>query len=70
MRDLAEATILVTGATDGLGRRVALELAAKGATVLLHGRNLERLKTALEDVRGETGNEKLHSYLVHLQTGG
>ena len=38
MRDLAEATILVTGATDGLGKRVALELAGQGATVLLHPR--------------------------------
>jgi NAD(P)-dependent dehydrogenase (short-subunit alcohol dehydrogenase family) len=38
MRDLAGTKILVTGATDGLGRRVALKLAAKGATVLLHGR--------------------------------
>ncbi len=35
MRDLAGATILVTGATDGLGRRVALELAGKGAAVLI-----------------------------------
>jgi len=70
MRDLAEATILVTGATDGLGRRVALELAAKGATVLLHGRNPERLKTALEDVRGETGNEKLHPYLADFSSLG
>ena len=39
MRDAAQATILVTGATDGLGRRVARELAAKGAT-MLHGGNL------------------------------
>ena len=44
LRDAAEATILVTGATDGLGRRVAQELAAKGATVLLHGRSPERLE--------------------------
>ena len=32
MRDAAEATILVTGATDGLGKLVARKLAAKGAT--------------------------------------
>jgi len=29
-------TVLLTGATDGLGRRVARELAAKGAAVLAH----------------------------------
>ena len=31
MRPLAEQTILVTGSTDGLGRRVAAELAERGA---------------------------------------
>ncbi len=68
MRDLAEATILVTGATDGLGKRVALELAAKGATVLLHGRNSERLEAGVEEIKGETGNEKLGTYLADLSS--
>ena len=70
MRDLAETKILVTGATDGLGRRVALKLAAKGATVLLHGRNEERLDAALEEIGSETGNEKLRSYLADLSSLG
>jgi NAD(P)-dependent dehydrogenase (short-subunit alcohol dehydrogenase family) len=70
MRDSAEATILVTGATDGLGRGVALELAAKGATVMLHGRNPKRLEAALEDVRRETGNEMLGSYLADFASLG
>jgi NAD(P)-dependent dehydrogenase (short-subunit alcohol dehydrogenase family) len=35
-------TVLVTGATDGHGRRVALDLAAEGWTVLVHGRDAER----------------------------
>ncbi|HSJ10896.1 MAG TPA: SDR family NAD(P)-dependent oxidoreductase [Longimicrobiales bacterium] len=34
--------ILVTGSTDGLGREVALRLAADGAHVIVHGRNRER----------------------------
>jgi NAD(P)-dependent dehydrogenase (short-subunit alcohol dehydrogenase family) len=70
MKDLAGATILVTGATDGLGKRVALELAAKGATVLLHGRNQERLEAALEEMRTETGSEKLRSYLADFSSLG
>ena len=64
----AEATILVTGATDGLGRSVAQELAAKGATVLLHGRNIDRLRVALDGVREATGNEKLRYYLADLSS--
>ena len=33
---------LVTGSTDGLGREVAMRLAATGAHVIVHGRNTER----------------------------
>src|ERR1700734_3758188 len=35
---IADKTVLVTGATDGVGRLVARELARAGARVLLHGR--------------------------------
>jgi NAD(P)-dependent dehydrogenase (short-subunit alcohol dehydrogenase family) len=34
--------VLVTGSTDGLGREVALRVAAGGAHVIVHGRNRER----------------------------
>ena len=68
MRDLDGATILVTGATDGLGKRVARELSGKDATVLLHGRNGERLEATLEDIRRETGSERLGSYLADLSS--
>jgi NAD(P)-dependent dehydrogenase (short-subunit alcohol dehydrogenase family) len=68
VRDVAVATVLVTGATDGLGRRVARELAGMGAAVLLHGRSPERLRATLEDLRRETGGEKLGSYLADLSS--
>jgi NAD(P)-dependent dehydrogenase (short-subunit alcohol dehydrogenase family) len=68
MRDAAKATILVTGATDGLGKRVAQELAAKGTTVLLHGRSPERLAATLEELRSQTGGEKVNSYLADLSS--
>jgi NAD(P)-dependent dehydrogenase (short-subunit alcohol dehydrogenase family) len=70
MREAAEATILVTGATDGLGRRVARELAAKGATVLLHGRSPERLEATLEEVRSQASSQKVDSYLADLSSLG
>jgi NAD(P)-dependent dehydrogenase (short-subunit alcohol dehydrogenase family) len=68
MRNLAEATILVTGATDGLGKRVARELAARGSTVLLHGRSPERLEATLEELRGQTSSEKVGSYVADLSS--
>ncbi len=39
---LAGKTALVTGSTDGLGREVARQLGALGATVIVHGRNEQR----------------------------
>jgi NAD(P)-dependent dehydrogenase (short-subunit alcohol dehydrogenase family) len=68
MRNLAEATILVTGATDGLGKRVARELAAKGTTVLLHGRSPERLEATLEEIRSQTSSQKVGSYLADFSS--
>ncbi len=68
MRDLAETTILVTGATSGLGKRVALEVARMGASVLLHGRNHDRLEATFGEIQSETGSEKLGSYLADLSS--
>jgi NAD(P)-dependent dehydrogenase (short-subunit alcohol dehydrogenase family) len=68
MRDAAEATILVTGATDGLGKHVASALARRGATVLVHGRSPERLEATLEELRSQTGNHKVDSYLADLSS--
>ncbi len=39
VRPIADQTVLITGATGGLGRAVADELAGAGATLLLHGRH-------------------------------
>jgi NAD(P)-dependent dehydrogenase (short-subunit alcohol dehydrogenase family) len=62
MRPAAEQVILVTGATDGLGRAVAGELAKGGATLLIHGRDDARLADAADGIRAESGNEKLRAY--------
>jgi NAD(P)-dependent dehydrogenase (short-subunit alcohol dehydrogenase family) len=64
MNDLADRTILITGATDGLGRALAGEVAARGATVLLHGRDPERCKRTAEEIRAHSGNERLWLYLA------
>jgi NAD(P)-dependent dehydrogenase (short-subunit alcohol dehydrogenase family) len=53
---------LVTGATDGLGKAVATELARTGATVLVHGRSEERLDATLNEIREFTGNDRMRSY--------
>jgi NAD(P)-dependent dehydrogenase (short-subunit alcohol dehydrogenase family) len=62
MRNFAKQIILITGATDGLGRRVAEDLAEKGAQILLHGRNPKKGEAALAEIRRATGNDRLHYY--------
>lgn len=47
---LAGRVILVTGASDGIGRAVALALAAHGATVALHGRSLKKLEKVYDTI--------------------
>jgi NAD(P)-dependent dehydrogenase (short-subunit alcohol dehydrogenase family) len=44
-------TALVTGSTDGVGRVVALRLAALGWRVIAHGRNVERGKAIVAEMR-------------------
>ena len=56
MTSIEGATVLVTGATDGLGRGVAGELARRGARVLVHGRDRSRA----DAVAGEIGAAGVH----------
>jgi NAD(P)-dependent dehydrogenase (short-subunit alcohol dehydrogenase family) len=59
-------TALVTGATDGLGRSVAFELARRGEHVLVHGRSRERGKSTVAQIRAETGNDRVEFHLADL----
>jgi NAD(P)-dependent dehydrogenase (short-subunit alcohol dehydrogenase family) len=56
VRALEEQTVLITGATDGLGRGLAGALAASGATLLLHGRDEARGRQTLAEIEAATGN--------------
>lgn len=51
--------IFVTGATDGIGKQTALELAQEGATVLVHGRNPKRLIETMHHIRATSRGAKV-----------
>jgi NAD(P)-dependent dehydrogenase (short-subunit alcohol dehydrogenase family) len=68
MRPVDQQTILVTGATDGLGRALARELAAQGATVLLHGRVKARLEETRREVQQASGGGRLRAYRADLSS--
>jgi NAD(P)-dependent dehydrogenase (short-subunit alcohol dehydrogenase family) len=50
MRPLSEQTVLITGATDGLGRALARDLAGRGMTVLVHGRDEARGQAVVSEL--------------------
>ncbi len=66
MNDLRNRGILITGATSGLGRAVAQDLAARGATVLLHGRHPEKGAAAVREIQKAIGNRDLAYYDADL----
>jgi NAD(P)-dependent dehydrogenase (short-subunit alcohol dehydrogenase family) len=47
---LAGRNILITGASDGIGRAAALCFARHGATVILHGRNQQKLESVYDTI--------------------
>jgi len=52
-------TILVTGASSGIGHAIAIHTSMAGARVIINGRNVERLKSTFEKL-----NSGDHSYVV------
>lgn len=52
-------TILITGATDGIGKQTALNLAKLGHTVLIHGRNKIRCEQTAEEISKLVSNQNI-----------
>jgi NAD(P)-dependent dehydrogenase (short-subunit alcohol dehydrogenase family) len=53
--DLSGRAILVTGASGGLGRALALACARRGATVVLHGRTVRKLEALYDEIVAADG---------------
>jgi NAD(P)-dependent dehydrogenase (short-subunit alcohol dehydrogenase family) len=56
MTDLKGKTALVTGSTSGIGKATAIALAARGAQVLVVGRNEQRAKDVVAEIDGGGGS--------------
>jgi NAD(P)-dependent dehydrogenase (short-subunit alcohol dehydrogenase family) len=58
VRDLEGKVALVTGATSGIGKAAAMQLAAQGATVIVHGRDADRGAAVVAEIENGGGSSR------------
>jgi 3-dehydrosphinganine reductase len=54
-------TVLITGASEGMGKSVAKQLAQKGANIIIVSRNVGRLEEALAEVKVSSSYPHAHT---------
>jgi retinol dehydrogenase-14 len=60
--------VLITGATGGIGKAIAIGLAELGATTVIVGRDKERGLTAVEEIKALSGNRSVELMLADLSS--
>ena len=59
---------LITGATSGIGKAAAVQLAELGATLVLVGRNPEKTAATVKQIQELTDNQEIHSFIADLSS--
>ena len=65
---MQEKICLVTGATSGIGKAAAVQLAELGTTLILVGRNPEKTTAIVQEIQKQTGNQEIHSFVADLSS--
>lgn len=64
--ELEGKVMLLTGATDGIGKAAALNFAKRGASLTIVGRNQEKTAKVLAELKAASGNSKLDALICDL----
>src|SRR4051812_49291549 len=67
-KPMAGRTVLVTGATSGIGKATAIGLAALGACVGITGRDLPRVEAAAVEIRAAAQNPDVRAFAADLSS--
>jgi NAD(P)-dependent dehydrogenase (short-subunit alcohol dehydrogenase family) len=59
-------TVLITGATNGIGKAAALEIARQGANVIIVGRDKTKTEAVVNELRTTSGNKNVEYLLADL----
>jgi len=68
MKSLNNTTILITGASSGIGLQSAIGLAKLGTQVVMVGRDAQRTSQAVDLVKSQTGNQAISYLLADLSS--
>ena len=68
MNELTGKTILITGATNGIGKVAALELAKIGPTVVLVGRNPAKVAETVREIKEQSSNPLVDGLVADLSS--
>jgi retinol dehydrogenase-12 len=61
-------TVLITGATNGIGKAAALELAKMGASLVIVGRNPAKTQDTVAEIKATSGNPNVEYLLADLSS--
>ena len=68
IKNVKDKIVFISGATDGIGKRAALELAKMGNQIIIHGRSEEKALQTVKTIKEQTGNQNVEYFLADMSS--